>query len=112
LASGLLLWPHHLPCGVIPTGAVFQAKGGISRAVESNPGVLSVEKFNVFSSAFQFELIFFCETQKNATNSNELFIISSFTANSGNQWVVFFSPYLISIQPTADDPPGLLSQIY
>jgi hypothetical protein len=41
-----------------------------------------------------FEYFFRTEFQKPATNSDEIFIISSFTANVENQWVVFFSPYL------------------
>jgi len=52
-----------------------------------------VEKLSIFSSNVSVELFLFSETEKSATNSVELFIISSFTANSENQWVVFFSPY-------------------
>jgi len=43
----------------------------------------------VFSRDVPVKSFFYFKLQKSATNSSEVFIISSFTDNSEDQWVVF-----------------------
>jgi hypothetical protein len=50
---------------------------------------LLVEKYNLFSVMFSSQLFSFANFQKPATKLLEIFIISSFTTNTENLWVVF-----------------------
>jgi len=63
------------------------------------PNCSSADRRSIFPISFPSKIFSSAKFEKSATNSDDFFIISSFTANSENQWVVFYSPYRISIQP-------------